>query len=125
MNSIEGGATWSKDSNSDMVYSNGDTSASNRAIMYSTDVFQSTDGFILNIEYTTGSIENIENHNLSFGLISDETDLSTYKGFNPFSSDLSVNSIGVNLTTPDSSARGLNYTNGTSCVTLDEKFDSL
>jgi hypothetical protein len=122
VNSIEGTATWTEDATSgDFTYNNGGTVSSRRALLYSTDAYQSSDGFKLTIEYTTGSIGDVAAHNFSFGLISDETDLSTYSGYNPFKTDTSVYSIGVNLTTDDdSTARGLNFTNGTSRVTLDQ-----
>ncbi|MDO7172459.1 T9SS type A sorting domain-containing protein [Mariniflexile sp. AS56] len=119
--SIEGGATWSNSSSGDFVYNNNGSNTQNRALLYSTSAYKSEDGFKLTIEYTTGSIGDIAGHNFSFGLISDETDLSTYTGFNPFRADESVYSIGVNLTTVgDETARGLNFTDGTERMTLDE-----
>ncbi|WPR73170.1 Ig-like domain-containing protein [Flavobacterium sp. NG2] len=120
--SIEGAATWTKDvSSGDFIYNNGGTVYSRRAMLYSAAAYQSNDGFKLTIEYTTGSIDETAAHNFSFGLISDETDLATYSGFNPFKTETSVYSIGVNLTTDDDiTARGLNFTNGTSRLTLDQ-----
>ncbi|WP_405603984.1 T9SS type A sorting domain-containing protein [Polaribacter sp. Asnod1-A03] len=119
--SIEGAAVWNNSSNEGFEYDNNGINVQNRALLYSTSAFQSEDGFKLTIEYTTGSIEDIAGHNFSFGLISDETDLSTYVGFNPFRAETSVYSIGTNLTTTeDDTARGLNFTNTTERVTLDE-----
>ncbi|MDB4199482.1 putative Ig domain-containing protein, partial [Polaribacter sp.] len=77
--------------------------------------------FKLTIEYNTESIDAVLGHNFSFGLISSETDLSTYAGFNPFRANETVYSIGANLTTDgDETARGLNFTNTTERITLDE-----
>lgn len=119
--SIEGGATWDNASSGGFEYNNNGSNAQNRALFYSTSAYQSEDGFKLTIEYTAGSIEDIAGHNFSFGLISDETDLSTYAGFNPFKTTESVYSIGANLTSnEDATARGLNFTNITERVTLDE-----
>jgi hypothetical protein len=120
--SIEGGATWASSSNRGFEYNNnGTTNAQNRALLYSTSAYQSEDGFKLTVEYTSESIDDITGHNFSFGLISNETDLSTYAGFNPFRANETVYSIGANLTTNEAaSARGLNFTNSTERVTLDE-----
>jgi len=121
VNSIDGSATWTADTNGDFIYDNGGTIATQRAILYSTSAYQSQDGFKLTVEYTTGSIDDDESHNLSFGLISDDTDLSTYTGFNPFRAETSVYSVGANLTTDeDTTARGFNFTNGTTHLTLAE-----
>lgn len=50
-----------------------------------------------------------------------DTDLASYSGFNPFLSESTVYSLGVNLTTSgDASARRLNFTNGHSRTTLDQ-----
>ena len=101
--SIEGGATWASSSNRGFEYNNnGTTNAQNRALLYSTSAYQSEDGFKLTIEYNTESIDAVLGHNFSFGLISSETDLSTYAGFNPFRANETVYSIGANLTTSDS-----------------------
>jgi len=119
---VSGGASWVQDSpNGSLVYDNNAESFDRRAIAYSTDTFQSDGGFKLTVGYLTGSIDDTAGHNFSFGLISTETDLSTYGGFNPFRADTSVYSIGTNLTTDiDPSARGLNFTNGSTRTTLDE-----
>ena len=117
--SIEGGATW--ENSGDLIYNNNGTQGTKRALLYSTEAYQSDVGFRMTIEYTTGSIDDIEDHNFSFGLISDDTDLSTYEGFNPFREDESVHSFGINLTTNgDANARGLNFTDGARHITVDE-----
>ncbi|CAA6677966.1 MULTISPECIES: LamG domain-containing protein [unclassified Lentimonas] len=116
---ISGGAVWS-DSALELTYDNNGTETDNRAISYSTESFQSSSGFTLTAYYTTGVVGNNASHNLSFGLVSDETDLSAYEGFNPFAVDTSVYSIGVNVTANQgASARGVNFTNGASTTTLD------
>lgn len=118
--SISSGASW-LNTNGQFDYTNNGTNPENRALLYSTDAFQSNDGFKLTIEYTSGSIEDIASHNFSFGLISTETDLSAYTGFNPFRADQSVYSLGANITkNEDATARGLNFSDGTSRTTLDE-----
>jgi len=117
--SIEGGATWS-DSGLELSYDNNGSEATHRAISYSTETFQSAGGFRLTAAYTSGSVGNNESHNFSFGLISTDTDPSTYLGLNPFGADTSIYSLGVNLTTNQGvSSRGLNFTNGASMTTLD------
>ncbi|MBU2950925.1 T9SS type A sorting domain-containing protein [Tamlana agarivorans] len=121
INAIEGSATWTQSGNGDFVYDNNGAAATQRALLYSQNAYQSADGFKLTIEYTSGAIGDDESHNFSFGLISDETDLSNYSGFNPFKTDTSVYSVGVNLTTDgDATARGLNFTNATQRITLDQ-----
>ncbi|WP_158973885.1 hypothetical protein [Cellulophaga sp. L1A9] len=118
--SIEGGATWfSDDETSTISYNNNGTLEAQRALLYSTETFQSETGFKLTIEYAIGSIENIAEHNFSFGLISDDTELSSYSGYNPFGSDQTVYSIGVNLTANEGeNVRGVNFTNGSEKITL-------
>jgi len=119
---MRGGATWEENSSSNgFTYNSGGTHFQNRAILYSADAFQSEDGFKLTIEYTTGSIGSTAGHNFSFGLISDETDLSGLNGFNPFKDDLSVYSVGANLTAAgDVTARGLNFTSNGVRTNLDQ-----
>ena len=46
-------------------------------------------------------------------------DLSTYNDFNPFRTDNSTYSLGVNLTTDENTlARGINFNNGAQNITL-------
>ena len=89
--------------------------------MYTPQAYQSSDGLILTIEYTVGSIENTGNHNFSFGLVSDEVDLAAYTGTNPFKDQESVFSIGVNLTANgDANFQGMNFSNGSQVQNLDQ-----
>ncbi|TCS38988.1 Ig domain-containing protein [Reinekea marinisedimentorum] len=119
--SVSGGATWVQDDSGDYVYDNNGTTYTKRAILYSAESFQSDSGFRLTVEYTTGTIADSAAHNFSFGLVSDETDLANYSGFNPFSAETSVYSLGVNLTAADGTDfRGLNFANATEVVSLDE-----
>ncbi|ANW96098.1 glycoside hydrolase family 107 [Wenyingzhuangia fucanilytica] len=122
VNSINGAATWTQDSTSgEFTYDNGGTNYQRRAIVYSTSSYKSNTGFKLTVNYTTGSVGDTAAHNFSFGLISDDVDLSTYSGFNPFVSDNSVYSIGANLTTDGGVlSRGINFTDATEVITLDQ-----
>lgn len=117
---ISGGAQW-VDSGLELTYDNSGTRFDNRAISYSTQSFQSDGGFKLTASFTTNSIGDSAAHNFSIGLISADTDLSTYDGFNPFKTDTSVYSLGVNITTDgDATAQGLNFTDGSARTTLDQ-----
>lgn len=90
----------------------------NRAIFYSSNSFQSNDGFQLTVDYTTSSIGSQLQNQFSFGLVSDETDLSAYALSNPFGVTNSVYSIGANVTA-NGGNRGLNFTDGSSVTALD------
>lgn len=119
IHSINGVATWEEAPEGWVSYNNNGTNFQRRALLYSDASYQSDDGFKITLEYTTGSIGNLGAHNFSFGLISDETDLSTYTGFNPFNTNETVYSLGVNLTADeDEAARGVNFTNGSERITL-------
>jgi hypothetical protein len=125
LNSINGGAYWTNIGPAaepgDLTYKNKSNNYDYRALMYSTQAFQSDGGFRLKVNYTAGDIGDNLGHNFSFGLISTDTDLTTYAGLNPFNVVTTVYSLGVNLTaTGDASARGLNFTDGTARTTLDE-----
>ncbi|MDB4310242.1 hypothetical protein N9956_02345 [Akkermansiaceae bacterium] len=112
------GHSWADDGEASFV-TNGITDSS-RAILYSANTFQSDTGFRLTVNYTTASIENVGGHRLSFGLVSSETNLSTYVGYNPFQEATNVYSIGANVTAVGGAAsRGLNFTNSSSVVSLD------
>ncbi|MDP5062223.1 MAG: hypothetical protein NWP64_09910, partial [Maribacter sp.] len=119
-----GAATWETDASSgDLIYnSNGGTNFKDRALMYTQNTYQSDDGFKLTINYTTGAIDEADGaHALSFGLISDETDFTTYTGWNTFGRTGTVYSLGANITTTfDANSRGVNFTNGTNYDTIDE-----
>jgi len=92
-----------------------------RALLYSQEAFQSDQGFRLSIHYTTGNVGAARGHNLSFGLISTDTDLSTYEGFNPFAVADSVYSLGINVTSLQGEAlQGLNFTSAGSVANLDQ-----
>ncbi|MDP4882702.1 MAG: hypothetical protein NWR08_01065 [Opitutales bacterium] len=111
-------ANWSD--NGEALYHNSGAAPEQRAIMYSANSFQSDTGFRLHVDYETDSIGSDGSHNLSFGLVSSDTDLANYTGFNPFQAEPSVYSVGANLTTQGGAAfRGLNFSNGSSVVTLD------
>jgi len=114
-----GGASWIE-VDGKVVYDNNGTNENNRAVLYSQNSFQSNSGFVLNVKYRTGSIGDDGSHNLSFGLISDDTDLSNFDGFNPFKVESSVYSIGTNLTTDGTDGRGFIYSNGESVSVLDQ-----
>ena len=124
---ISSGASWVVNSKSgDLASDNNGTTFTKRALIYSTDTYQSDHGFRLTIAYTTGSIGDSAGHNLSFGLISTETHLPSYSGFNPFRVGTDVHSIGANLTTDGSdTGRGLNLNNGITEATgvIAEGFD--
>ncbi|VGO19744.1 hypothetical protein [Pontiella sulfatireligans] len=131
-NGIGGGAvnktieahSWTDDGNATFV-SSGTVDAS-RALLYSENVFQSDEGFKLTVYYTTDSVGNLESHNFSFGLISSDTDLSSYTNYNPFTVTTDVYSLGVNLTTDNGvGARGLNFTDGSLRTTLDPSGDNV
>ncbi|MGJ8673451.1 LamG-like jellyroll fold domain-containing protein [Rubritalea sp.] len=121
---LNGNAYWAyeetEDETAEYVYYNKRVNFDYCALLYSTESFQSDGGFTLRVNYTTGSIGNAISHNFSFGFISTDTDLASYTGLNPFKVDTSVYSLGVNLTSNgDTTARGLNFTNGSSRTTLD------
>ncbi|WP_372806016.1 Ig-like domain-containing protein [Pontiella sp.] len=84
----------------------------NRAIAYTENGFQSTEGFELTVDYFWTSDGGASA--LSFGLVGDDTDLSTYSGFHPFSGDSSVYSIGVNANNGNFA-----FTDGSSVTNLD------
>ncbi|WP_162026986.1 LamG-like jellyroll fold domain-containing protein [Lentimonas sp. CC4] len=120
-NSINGGAYWTTlpfalGTADELSYSNSGNNYDYRSLMYSSETFQSDGGFTLTINYTTGTIDSILGHNFSFGLISADTDVASYAGFNPFAADTSVYSLGVNVI----ENRGLNFTDGSSVTTLDQ-----
>ncbi len=109
---------WADDGDATFVTSG--TTYTRRALLYSKNAFMSDTGYTLTVYYTTGSIGNLAAHNFSFGLISAETDLSTYSDYNPFRETTHVYSLGVNLTSVGGSgSRGLNFTDGSSVTNLD------
>ena len=113
------GAEWTDDG--EAIFLAGGAEASRRALLYSEQVFQSEDGLRLTVNYTTGSVGTIGAHQFSFGLVSSETNLASYVGDNPFGTELSLYSFGVNLTAGnDVAAQGLNFTDGGTRTTLDQ-----
>ncbi|WP_162025884.1 MULTISPECIES: LamG domain-containing protein [unclassified Lentimonas] len=122
-NSIQNGY-WSEDADGELVYNNSGSQFYKRAIAYSSAAQQSDTGFRLTAYYRTASIGDVLAHNLSFGIISTDTDLSTYSGYNPFKVDTSVYSLGVNLTeNGGNDAQGLTFTDGSTRTTLDRSGD--
>jgi hypothetical protein len=121
---IEGHA-WDDDGSATLVTSG--TTFTRRALFYSENTFQSNEGFKLTVYYTTGSIGDVAAHNFSFGLISSDTDLSAYADYNPFKdSTTNIYSLGLNLTADiDTTAQGLNFTDGSICTTLDQAGDNV
>jgi hypothetical protein len=106
--------------NDEWTYDNHHKNYDCRALIYSEKSFQSSGGFRLTVDYTIGSITSSGGHNFSFGLVSTDTDLASYDGFNPFQEDTSVYSLGVNLTATSGVLRGLNFTDGSTVATLDK-----
>ncbi|MDQ8179583.1 Ig-like domain-containing protein [Pelagicoccus sp. SDUM812005] len=127
-NGVGGGAlttsieahSW-EESGGEAVYVSPGRTYTRRALMYSESAFQSDTGFVLSVAFTTGTIQDSAAHNLSFGLVSAETDLASYAGFNPFQAETGVYSVGANVT-PDGGelAQGLNFTDGATVTTLDQ-----
>ena len=117
--SIHGGATWVKNADNDFNYNNSGTSAGRKALLYSTESYSSEDGFKLTFYYKTGSIDTTGSHRFSVGLLSDDTDLASYSGANPFGNDGSAYGVGVNITNNNGN-RGMNFANGSVVVPLDE-----
>jgi hypothetical protein len=126
-NGIGGGAvnlviddhSWAD--NGDAAFVTSETTFKKRALFYSQNTFQSDEGFKLTVYYTTGSIGDEAAHNFSFGLISSDTDLSSYTNYNPFAVATDVYSLGANLTADDdATAQGLNFTDGLTRTTMDQ-----
>lgn len=116
--------SWTDDG--DATFSTSGTSYMRRAILYSENTFQSDSGFKLTVYYTTGIVGDSAAHNLSFGLISTDTDLSTYSGLNLFSVATGVYGLGANVTTDASEAkRGLNFADGSTVTSLDAAGDNV
>jgi hypothetical protein len=106
------------------TYNNVGTSYDRYAILYSTNSYQSAGGFKLTVYYTISLLDDGGANNFSFGLISTDTDLSTYSGVNPFATQTDVYSLGVNLTVNED-MQGLNFTDGTAVTNLDQSGDNV
>ena len=121
--SIAGSAIWNKNSNSTIFsYDNQGTDGQNRALLYSKDSYQSDDGFKFTVSFTTASVASHVAHSFSFGIISNETDLSSYQGYNPFGQETSIHSLGINVVPNTSKGikSGIYFTNGTQATNLDQ-----
>ncbi|CAA6691701.1 MULTISPECIES: PEP-CTERM sorting domain-containing protein [unclassified Lentimonas] len=102
------------------------TRFSRNAILYASNTFQSSGGFQLDVDYTIGSLNDSGGNDLSFGIVSSETDFSSYgdagdSSDNPFASITSVYSLGVNIT---GASRGLNFTDSSTVTSLDVSGDN-
>ena len=107
------GGRWIENSDQAIYVRNGQN-PDNKAILYSENSFNSETGFKLRVSYETDLIGRSGQHNLSFGLVSSDTDLANYDGSNPFDSQRGVYGIGANITTGGrTAARGLTFGNGT------------
>ncbi|MGJ8677438.1 MAG: LamG-like jellyroll fold domain-containing protein [Akkermansiaceae bacterium] len=113
------GSTWTD--NGTASFSTSGINFRNRALLYSDQSFTSSTGFKATFYFKTGNVGSSAAHNFSFGLISTDTDLASYAGYNPFGVKASVYSTGINVTAHnDVTAQGINFTNGTEVVTLDQ-----
>lgn len=121
-NTIDAPASWQE--NEDLVFVNNNANYQNRAIAYSTNTFQSAEGFTLVVFYTSDSVVASLQNRLSFGLVSTNTDLTAYSGFDPFAVDNSVYSIGAEVTAAGGN-QGLNFTDGSSVTNLDASGDNV
>jgi len=123
------GASWELNGTGTAYhYDNSGPNFTNNALLYSNSTYQSDEGLRLTISYVTGTTDNSAGHNFSFGLISDETDLSSYNGarLNPFNANSNVYSIGANLVANDGVRnQGLNFTDGTAIHILDTAGDQV
>ncbi len=87
---------WSDDGNAS--YESIGISDSGRALLLSENSFQSDTGFRLSLRCFTDSLKGAGGHNLSFGLIRSDQDLTSYRGFNPFAQRAGVYAMGVSVT---------------------------
>ncbi|WP_372846651.1 hypothetical protein [Pontiella sp.] len=107
------------------IYDSVGTSYDRSAILYSTSSYQSAGGFRLTVYYTIGLLDDGGANNFSFGLVSDETELTGFAS-NPFKGQTDVYSLGANLTTHGGTEKqGLNFTDGTACTNLDQSGDNV
>lgn len=116
--SIDGGAGWHQDAvDSDFEFDGG---VDGSALLYSTELHQSEDGFRLLVEYATASIDGTQGHDLSFGLVRADAGLSSFYGSNPFGEDASLYAIGANITGGmNPNAQGLHFSDGSQATLLD------
>ena len=119
VNEIKGGATWIGDGSNNFSYNNNGTVAERRALLYSSDTYNSETGFKLTFYYKTGALGSDGQHQFSIGLLSADADLASYSGTNPFGTDGSLYGVGINLTN-NGANRGMNFSNGLNVIPLDE-----
>jgi len=121
--SIIGEAHWVKNTTSKLLsYDNKGTNKENRALLYSTESYQSEDGFKFTVSFTTASVASHTAHSFSFGLIREGTNLSSYQGYNPFGQETSIHSLGVNVVPNTSKGikSGVYFTDGAQATNLDQ-----
>jgi len=91
------------------------------ALLYSKESFTSSTGFVLTVSYKMNSLQSIKSNKLSFGLISNDSNISEYSGANPFMKDTSVYSIGANVTAHGGAdQQGLHFSNQSKSSVLDQ-----
>ncbi|VGO13141.1 hypothetical protein PDESU_01695 [Pontiella desulfatans] len=106
---IYGTKSWADDGNLQYVTGTG-TAHGERALTYSENGFQSAEGFELTVSYLNSSYGN--SSKIALGLISTDTDFSTYGGMNPFT-ESSTYSVGITTDIGD-----LTFTDGVSSTNL-------
>ncbi|WPJ96413.1 PEP-CTERM sorting domain-containing protein [Coraliomargarita algicola] len=110
-NSIAGTKSWADDGGLQYVTGAG-TNYKERALIYSSNSFQSTGGFELTVNYSQSSYGGASA--MAFGLLSDDTNFSSYNKYNPFLDD-----NGAGAQTPnDSNTYGFGVTNSTGNLTF-------
>ncbi|WP_372795838.1 hypothetical protein [Pontiella sp.] len=115
---IRGGNHYWDDTGVLQFVTTGNTHFLNRVIAYTDNSFKSSDGFELTVDYFWTSDGGASS--LSFGLVSDDTDLSAYSGLHPFSGDTAVYSFGMNADNGN-----LAFSDGTAVTNLDNAAGSL
>ena len=103
--------TWTDNGTLNFLES-GNTHYLNRAIAYTENSFQSTGGFELTVSYFNSDYGGASK--LAFGLVSDDTDFSTYSGQNPFTV---AAHYGFGATTDNGK---FTFTDGTATTTLQD-----
>jgi hypothetical protein len=116
-------ASWA-DSGSGLVFDSTRNHSGSRAVAYSTNTFQSINGFELTVNYNVSQVTDNSDNQFSFGLIRDDLDVSTY-GFagemNPFGvwTQSDLYSVGLNVMADTGIVtNGLYANSGTNAVLL-------
>lgn len=111
----------------DLSYKTSGTQFQRRALVYSTNAWQSASGFTLVVFHTSSGIAGFAGCQFSFGLVNTNTDLSAYSEYNIFGTETNVYSIGANLTLNPSGGlfQGLNFADGSSVTNLDVSGDNV